>query len=150
MNDYNKQAQDFLEKTGTKFKAAFLGNMKYFDDDTEKRDVYEITLERTGKKWSFQFGQYIANSGDKVKRNPKGETLYDHELLNRKRIAPTPYDVLAAITKYDPEDFENFCANYGYDTDSRKAEKTYFAVQKEYKHVVNMFNDVMDDLAEIN
>lgn len=128
MEDYQKQANDFMTKVGATMKVKFLGNMPYFDDDKESRDVYQITLKRNGKEYSFRFGQSIAN----------------------KRIAPTAYDVLACLTKYDPGTFDNFCSDFGYDTDSRKAEKTYFAIQKEYAGVVKIFGDVMEELQEIN
>lgn len=152
-SEYTKQANDFMEKTGTTMETKLLGNMPYFEDDKENRDVYQITLRRPvhGKTrvWSFRFGQSIANSGDKVKRNPYGKTMYDHELISRKRIIPTAYDILAGITKNDPGTFDDFCGYFGYDTDSRKAEKIYFDVQKEWKEVSNIFGDVMYELQEI-
>jgi len=144
MNNYEKQAEDFLTKTKTKFNHRYLGHFKYFDDDKQERDVYEIILSREGKEiFAFRFGQSIANSGEPYKRNPQGKTV-------RKRITPTPYDVLACLIKHDVETFEDFCAEYGYNTDSRKAEKIYFNVQREYKNVQRVFGDVLDELREIN
>jgi hypothetical protein len=73
--------------------------------------------------------------------------------MKYKRYAvrhPSSYDILAAITKCDPGTFDDFCSNYGYDTDSRKAEKIYFDVQKEYSNVYLIFSDCMDELGEIN
>lgn len=57
----------------------------------------------------------------------------------KKIIAPTPYDVLASITKYEVGTFDDFCSNYGYDADSRKAYKTYKEVMKEWKNVELLF-----------
>jgi len=51
----------------------------------------------------------------------------------------TPYDLLACIQKSDPYSFEDFCSDFGYDTDSRKAEATYHAVVKEWKKVQSFF-----------
>jgi len=52
--------------------------------------------------------------------------------------------------KYFPESFENFCDCYGYDTDSRKAEKVYNAVKEEYLNLTTLFNDdEMELLREI-
>ena len=61
------------------------------------------------------------------------------------------YDILATLTKYDPIDFNNFCLDFGYNTDSIKALKTYKAVVKEYKAVVRLFGDgdILDELREI-
>lgn len=69
---------------------------------------------------------------------------------SENKISPTEYDVLACLTKYDPGTFENFCSEFGYDTDSRSAEKTYNAVKDEYNNLCALFNDEeMQLMAEI-
>jgi hypothetical protein len=150
--DYDKQAADFMEKTGTTMETEFIGNMFHFEDDKEKRDVYQMTLERAGKRYYFRFGQSIANSGDKVKRNPRGKTMYDAELISRPggRIVPTAYDILACVQKYDIGTFSDFCDEFGYHTDSRKAEKLYLAVQEEFDSIERLFGDVLEELQEIS
>lgn len=160
LNEYEKQAIDFLEATGTTFKAVLLGHMKQFIDDVEKRDVYEITLERKGESYTFRFGQSLVNSGGEheLKRIQKYEddcrkagrwpSAEGYRRIKAKK--PTAYDVLACLQKYDPETFEDFCDNFGYDTDSRKALENYLAVQDEYKNVIRLFGDVMEDLEEIS
>lgn len=57
----------------------------------------------------------------------------------RKIHLPQPYDVLTCITKDDPGTFEQFCGEFGYDTDSRRAEDTYRAVVKEWQKVQRFF-----------
>ena len=128
-SEYTKQANDFMEKTGTTMKAVYVDHKPYFVDDKESRDIYRITLKRNGDKYTFRFGQSINDSD--------GNT------------PPTAYDVLASITKSDPESFENFCSEYGYDADSRKALKTFHAVEKEWENVNRLFSDVMEELQEI-
>lgn len=131
MNDYEKQAKDFLNLTGSILKVNFLKHDKYFDDDEEARDIYEITLSRQKRSFVFTFGQSIIKTEEKKK--------------------PTAYDIFACLTKYDPGNFENFCADYGYDTDSRKAEKTYNAVVNEYNNLKMLYNDKeLELLAEIS
>ena len=49
MNEYEKQAQGFLDKTGTDFKADYVDYKVRFEGDKDKRDVYLITLTRGGK-----------------------------------------------------------------------------------------------------
>jgi len=44
----------------------------------------------------------------------------------------TAYDVLASLTKSEPGTFEEFCSDFGYDTDSRRAEDTWRAVTEEW------------------
>jgi hypothetical protein len=65
----------------------------------------------------------------------------------KQRSEPTPYDVLACITKSEPGSFEEFCGEFGYDTDSRKAEQVYFAVQAEWSKVRRFFT--AEEIAEI-
>jgi hypothetical protein len=59
------------------------------------------------------------------------------------------YDILACLTKHNPETFEFFCSEYGYDTDSINALKTYKAVQREFNGVNRLFADVLEQLQEI-
>ena len=130
-NDYQKQADDFLKETGTTFKAKFYKHDKYFADDKERRDIYKITLRRENfGSYTFTFGQSIVDS--------------------QKSIAPTAYDVLSVIQKCDVGSFENFCGDFSCEIDSRKAEKTYKAVQKEYENIDRLFSDVIEQLQEIN
>lgn len=64
---------------------------------------------------------------------------------------PNEYSVLACLTKYDPDTFENFCDEFGYSTDSKNAEKIYNGVCKEYMGVCSLWNDdEIDELMEIN
>lgn len=136
--DYEKKAEDFLVRTGTTFQAKFLFYGPYFDDDKDSRGVYEITLWRNAQRYSFKFGQSIARS--------RGSQL--QKGMNRLQ-PPSAYDVLSGLVKDDPGTFEDFCANYGYSNDSIKAQKTYFAVQKEYQEIKHLFRNVIGELAEI-
>ena len=127
--DYNKQAIDFLNATSTSFEAKFKDHDFYFPDDKEQRDIYRITLKNKLHTYRFNFGQSINNTG----------------------IAPRPYDILSCLTKYEVGTFENFCGDYGYDIDSRKAYKTYKAVMKEWKNVELLFSpEQIELLQEIN
>jgi hypothetical protein len=155
--DYLKQAQDFLDKTQTTFKVEYLKTGKYFDDDKSERDIYNITLKRGDRSYTFTFGQSISHSG-KYWMYGKSEQGISRKLIypfsdwdiNKNFSEPTPYDVLAAVQKYDPGTFENFCGDFGYDTDSIKANKTYHAVIDEYQHLAMLYNDAeLTELAEI-
>jgi hypothetical protein len=166
MNNYEQQANEFLQKTGTTFSCEFLRNGKHFDDDTDTRDIYKVTLKRPGfGSYSFDFGQSIAQSTRYVDTKTKREFTPSGKGINNiyriteqgirdfcKKIAgtpPTAYSVLACVQKYHHPTFGDFCAEFGYDTDSRKAEKTYQAVKDEYINILTLFHDVMDELREI-
>ena len=125
---YEQQAIDFLNTTSTAMKVKFLANDFYFDGDKEPRDIYQITLINKLHKFVFKFGQSIAGQGTE----------------------PTAYDVLACLTKYDPGTFDNFCGDYGYEIDSRKAFKIYKAVRREYKNLCLLFSEEqLEQLSEI-
>ena len=52
-------------------------------------------------------------------------------------------------TEYNPETFEDFCSEYGYNTDSINAQKTYKAVKREFNGVYRLFSDILEQLQEI-
>lgn len=149
--DYEKQAQDFLNKTNTTLEIEYIGHGHHFDDDENTRDIYRFTIKRDGRKYTAKFGQSIVNSGtstaafeysDSFKRS--GDLFPRHKdktAYKCFRTAPKAYDILTCLTKYDPSTFADFCNEFGYNTNSRKAESVYFAIQKEYKGVCLIWNE---------
>jgi hypothetical protein len=175
ITDYQKQALDFLAAANAQIEVKYFKTGKHFYDDKDERDIYKVTLSCKGRKFTFDFGQSINASGeyklkhrriiDKVGRNfcdlmtakkLKAEFRYlftPNELSNfivknKDYEMPNAYDVLCALTKYDPGSFENFCSDYGYDTDSRRAENTYKAVQNEYTQLCTLFTDTELELMQ--
>ena len=157
---------DFLDVTHTEFKVEFIEYGLHFDGDKYKRDIYQITLKRGERSFSFRFGQSINCSGrfwkygnhkrgvsngkpyklsngkpSKVFRPPMaiGEGhIWDR---NKDHKEPSAYDVLACLEKNDPEDFNFFCDNTGYNKDSISAKKTYDAVKNEYDNLKMLYSD---------
>jgi hypothetical protein len=70
-----------------------------------------------------------------------------------KAIAPTAADVLYSLTldaQAGTETFADFCDNYGYDQDSRRAERTYFECQDIDRKLRTVFTrEQLDALAEL-
>lgn len=60
------------------------------------------------------------------------------------------YDILSCLTKYDPGTYKDFLQEFGYDEDSKRAEKMYKAIKREYSAVERLFGDIMEELQEIN
>ena len=175
---YEQQAEAFLKATNTEFNCEFLKHGKHFVDDKETRDIYRITLTRGRRSYAFNFGQSIACSGfyytmgkqklfidRKYLLKENKANLIHHirreanfQFMNNGKsdtihypVAPTAYDVLACLTKNDPDTFENFCSEFGYDEDSRKAEKIYNAVVEEWRNVCALFTDEeIEQLQEIS
>lgn len=133
-NEYDRQALEFLEMTNTKMDITFSGVCKNYLWDNRLCRKYHVIIKRNNKQWMFYFYCSINNT---------------------KR--PTPYDVLACITKYEPEDnIEDFAKEYGYNYEpyedrqgARRIERIYNAVIKEYENCYRLFGDVMDELREI-
>ncbi len=169
MSEYIKQATEFLQKANAEMKINFVGlaiNKEW--KENEKRCLYEITLASPRGSMVFDFWDSIRNAeikemtleayAEKRYRVPFSDLTQaekmqaNRELAAKKKAAvPSVYDVLACLTKCDPGTFEDFCSEYGYDEDSRTAERVYFAVQKEYAQLARLFtSEQMEELADIN
>lgn len=123
ISEYELKALLFLHEHGISFSAAFKGNKcpMWCEDKHIHGDRYLITFRRLGtrQKLSLSFWNSL-NDSEKGKE-------------------PSPYDVLAAIQKYDPGTPENFFSDFGYSEDSIKANKTYKAVVNEWEKNRNFF-----------
>lgn len=159
VSEYEQQALNFLAETKTEFNAVRVAFGKYFEDDKEERDIYRVSLVRKDRKpMIFNFGQSIVNSGTLDANHKLSEKFMrsgkmfpkNPEDFECKRKAPTAYDVLACLQKYDVGTFEDFCSEFGYDQDSRKAEKIYLSVVKEYNSLRALYSEEeMEKLREI-
>jgi len=170
MDEYEKQAEDFLKATRTEMSISFWKTGKHFEDDKVERDIYDITLTREGRSWTFQFGNSLSHSGRFLVEGKRLHTEEEAKAFLKKRYGayaggagfkgyvkvnkvfrePTPYDVLSVLTKYPSDSFSEFCADYGYDEDSRKAEKIYNAVKDEYANLERLFSEAeLDELRRI-
>ena len=125
--NYQQQANEFATKHNVKLKINRTTYGYHFEEDEEKRYIFNCTLSRNGKRYTFNFGQSIS----------------------AKDTPPTMYDILTCLTKNNPETFEDFCSEYGYNTDSINAQKTYKAVKREFNGVNRLFSDILEQLQEI-
>lgn len=173
--NYEKQATDFLEKTGCTIEIKFKENRRYFPNDKDTRDVYDIKITRGSRAWSFEFGNSIANSEFvavygrsryKIPSEMRTKTLAEIKWYVKLNLQsdfgtaggdkiimpkpPTEYSVLACLTKYDVGSFEDFCSEFGYDSDSKTADRVYKAVKEEWLNVCRIWNDSeIEQLQEI-
>lgn len=130
MSEYQKQANNFCKETGTKIQIEYIGKAFPNWDEKELHDTYNITITRNNNIMNFIFT----------------ESLYK----TQRHEKPTNYDILATLEKYNPYTFEDFCLNFGYNEDSRKALEIYLSVQKQYNDVIRLFSDVMEELQKID
>lgn len=167
---YDIQAEDFMKETGTEITIEFKEHGFHFTGDTEKRDIYNVTIKKGRRHMKIVFGNSLVDSGFKIINENNGKTMcminvpdkqrdffMEHKNQSKLKLfsnwqfissekihypkAPTPYSILACLQKYDVGTFEQFCQEFGYDTDSRKAEQTYNAVQDEWRNVAMLYND---------
>lgn len=130
MSEYEKQANDLLKSMNVGFKAEFVKYGSHFEGETEKRDIYKCVFSRGDDNLVIEFGQSIVNSG--------------------KGIPPTAYDVITCMEKYDPEDFDFWCDNLGFDNDSRRAERIYKLCVKQWRQVSGFFTEEeLEELREV-
>ena len=121
MSEYEKQAEKFLADHGLKFRAVQHGGRCPHERETRPfcdgkcihSDRYRVTISRKGGgRISFDFW----NSFNDMRSGKE----------------PTTYDVLAHISGdiYCPDKFTEFCSEYGYEEDSRKAHSTFVRCEK--------------------
>ena len=107
--NYDQQAAEFLDRFGIRLRVGEASDKAPPWADGPHGYCHRITLSRDGRRLSFYFWGSI-NDANLGKR-------------------PTAYDVLACIGS-DLRTFEEFCGEYGYDEDSRKALDTFKRVRK--------------------
>ena len=129
--DYNKQAENFLKETATNLEITKAKHQTapIWADDGYHGINYLVTLKRNSETWNFNFWGSI-NDKERGKE-------------------PTAYDILAGITKYDPESRADFYSAFGYDATDPKTEMTYKAVVKEWENVNRLFEDVLESLRDV-
>ena len=110
MDEYERQAVDFLAQTNTKLSVSFLYTAPYFNDEDEVRDVYAFTLQN--KK-----GVYSATFGDSVRNTQRRAmvTGFAKKIREVREYNPNAYDILSCLGAYYPVTFKDFCAEFGYD-----------------------------------
>lgn len=136
MSEYDKQAKDFLKATGTELIMQQIrpevANRPSWATEEKIQHGYEyrVALVRNGKDYRFSFWDSIANA----ERNKK----------------PTAYDILACLNPSHATTFQEFCDEYGYDSDSRQVFNQWQEVEKETKALHNLFSEAeLDQLGEI-
>ena len=89
-NEYDKQAKTFLSETGTTIETKLVKYDKHFSDDKKSRLCYAVTISRGERKYSFNFGESIAESQKFLLLNQNLKHSYEkRDLLkeNGERLA---------------------------------------------------------------
>lgn len=176
MRDYEQESQAFIDKIGVKFEAVLVGSdcPKFCEDAQKKREMdkinvyprkshihgkhYRCTFTREGRdpfivefwnSYADEEQNYFTQGGRNIPALAENYAMA-MRYKGKKRTKVQPYDVLACIQKHDPGTFDDFCGDFGYDTDSRRAEEIYHAVVREWRDVRRFFKpEEMGELEEI-
>lgn len=134
-SEYDTQARGFLEKTGARVTARYLGEMP--TDGGKCHAAYRVTITSASGKMAITFYDSLQNTWD-----------------GKQTISA--YSVLACLTKYEVGGFDDFCSDMGlFPMDSvadyHKAMKTWKACKREFAGVCRVWPcaEDRDALAEI-
>ena len=108
--------------------------------DREMLEIAEEQEKRGANSQSplfFKLKDFLKNKGIKVYTLALGGYRFTEK--TKEAIKPKAYDVLACLDTLSIDTFEDFCSDFGYDTDSIIAERTYRAVQEQDRELRKLF-----------
>lgn len=156
--EYTKQAEKFLQDANATMKIELQGRaINTMWKEKQLRNLYAVTITTPRGSYTFDFWDSLYNTELTQMTAQEYARKYLRQIWDimrfteqqkaraelaqkQKEARPDCYDVLACLTKYDPGTFEDFCAEYGYDEDSRTAERIYIAVQNEFANLKRIFD----------
>jgi hypothetical protein len=179
-SEYDIQAEKFVKDTNIEIVKTYTGHRRYFNEDKSRRGCWNVTVKRDKSSFSFAFGQSIMDSykfaGDRFMHGescfPRWRSLKQgdfkwnqvndsltaeiddqmHRCVRFSKTPPSDYDLLAcvAMDSYCGDTFEDWCGDFGYDTDSRKALDLFLKCQKTSADITRFFTTAeLEQLQEI-
>lgn len=130
MTNYEQQAKDFCKKHGVKVNFRWIANEPNpLWNESQIRPHYKVTIKT-------ERGQMTVDFWDSV-----------YSMTHDEK--PTEYDIFSCMEKYEVYDFDEWCAEYGYD--SRRAERLWRLCRRQWESVQRVFyKDQIAELREIN
>lgn len=120
-NEYLGKAVEFLAKTKSQLKIEFHERARHFSSDKGTRDTYNVYMENSKGFYKFKFGNSISETGT--------------------NNLPDAYDILSCLHVDYCLNFNDFCAEYGYDNALYSSRKTYENVKRESAALQRLFNE---------
>lgn len=105
--------QDFINKLGIKIQSEYASSNPNMADDKWKANHYKVVMHRGKKQMTIYYSKSLALSGE-----PEADEVLDSMASD-------------AAGFENARDFEDWCGEYGYDTDSRKAERIFKTVERQ-------------------
>lgn len=139
MDDYEKQAKDFLKLCGASIKFKYCG-LEIPPWGIAQHDVYDCTIRTRRGEMTVHFYDSVTGTDKRANGNVH---------------CVTEYDVLSCLQKYDVGSMEDFFGEFYGKIESvdefRRFERTYNAAVKEYEDVKRCFSEQeIEMLCEIN
>ena len=170
MTDYQAQAKQFLADCNATMEINFIGKEvpSHWLGETKPHNKYQFTIttpkgKYTSYFWDSLYNTKVSEVSERIYAQQKYKASYDclrshekakarAELAKLKANAiPTEYDILACVEKYSYDSFSDFCAEFGYSTDSISARETFLACGEEYAGLRRIFTEEqMEKMREIN
>jgi hypothetical protein len=155
MNEYVKQAKDFLESCNATMDIKYVG-IETPNWDGKGHRAYDCTIKTPRGEMKVHFYDSLNNTEihnmtvDKYIENTykyrASDAPYNVKIKAMKALAakkaeavPTEYDILACLQKYDVGDMDNFMAEFGYEIKCTKDMTNFINT---YNEVVKEYNDV--------
>lgn len=145
VSTYETEARDFMTRNNIEMSITF--------KDREVNRIWNEIVKRN------RYSVYIQNTDtDEAMRVIFWDSIYDTE----HNVTPTCYDILACLTKYDPGEYEEFCSEFGYETEienqfgrftrNETAYKIWRACCDEWEKVKRVFGEgeILEELREIS
>lgn len=135
-SEYDRNAEKFLKKWGIRFKAVCLADKcpPFCDGKHIHGHHHRVTLSRNGHRVTFSFWNSLNDA-------TQGKELDAYSVL-----ACSSSDITC------PDTFEEFCSEFGYAQDSRKAEQTFKACVAQRDRLERIFDseEILTELSAIN
>lgn len=151
MTEYEAQAKQFLADCNATMEIKFIGREipTHWFGETKPRNKYQFTITTPKGKYTSYFWDSLHNTemstiSEITYAQQKYKASYDclrsHEKAKARaelaklkaKAKPTEYDILACVEKYGYYSFNDFCAEFGYSTDSISAKEIFLACGEEY------------------
>ena len=169
MTDYQAQAKQFLTDCNATMEINLVGKEvpTHWRDETKPHNKYQFTIATPKGKYTSYFWDSLYNTEvsemtadnlackkykahyDVLRMHERNNVLRELKSLKAK-AKPTEYDILACLEKYSYDSFSDFCAEFGYSTDSISARETFLACGEEYAGLRRIFTEEqMEKMREI-
>jgi hypothetical protein len=113
---------DFIRDNHVRLTAERTDHNPHMDDDARNMDHWKCKLIVGPRSMTVYFSKGFAHNG-------------------AEPTAPEVLDCLASdASSVVDASFEDWCSEYGYDTDSRKAEQTYKTIRRQARRLRDLFS----------